>query len=197
MKIDRLLRPISFPTLLGAAVLAVACASPTTSGSPPGPSATPEAATPTPVALATESPNGAARPCTDADLTLEHGFADGAAGSRFTIMNLTVSGPEECSLPAIPTIRLVDATGEQVAIGAPAGEITTIEVQPGTVLQSTIQFNNWCEDVTAEPLTLVVIVDDLALPVSGGPFPNPGGLPPCMGAGGPLLESSPWRIPQG
>jgi hypothetical protein len=195
MKIDRLLRPISFPTLLGAAVLAVACASPTTSGSPPGPSATPEAATPTPVALATESPNGAARPCTDADLTLEHGFADGAAGSRFTITNLTVTGPEECSLPAIPTIQLVDATGEQVAIGAPAGEIATIDVQPGTVLQSTIQFNNWCEELTAEPLTLALVIEASSIAVAGGPFPDPGGLPPCNGPGGPTLTGTAWEPP--
>jgi hypothetical protein len=177
------------------ALVVAACATPTPSGSP-GPESTAPTEAPTPTSVVVESAGpGDAAACTDADLALGHGFVDGAAGSRFTIMTLTVTGSAACSLPAVPTVELVDATGAQVAIGAPAGQVATVDVQPGTALTSTIQFNNWCEELTAEPLTLALVIEASSITVAGGPFPNPGGLPPCNGPGGPTLTGTAWELP--
>jgi hypothetical protein len=194
MKIDRPSDPRSFAAAAALALLVAACATP----APPGslrPESTAPTDAPTPTPVVESAGPGDAMPCTDADLALEHGFADGAAGSRFTIMTLTVTGSAACSLEAIPTVELVDATGAQVAIGAPAGQVASVDVQPGTVLISTIQFNNWCEELTAEPLALALVIDESSITVAGGPFPNPGGLPPCNGPGGPTLMGTAWELP--
>jgi hypothetical protein len=185
-------RSLSFAAL---ALVVAACATTASSG-PPGPESTAPAEAPTPTLVVIESAGpGDATPCTGADLALEHGFADGAACSRFTIMTLSVTGSAACSLPAIPTVALVDATGAQVAIGAPAGQVASVDVRPGTALTSTIQFNNWCEELTAEPLTLALVIEAPSIAVAGGPFPDPGGLPPCNGPGGPTLTGTAWEPP--
>jgi hypothetical protein len=196
MNTDRLLRPIYHLPWFAALLIVAACTTtpPPSEAASPGTSASPSTPTPTPVIVPSDSPSGLVS-CATKDLALEHGIADAAAGSRFTILTLAVTGPEPCSLPAIPTIELIDVNGAQVILGAPAGAVGTIDLQPGALVTSTIQFNNWCVEPTAEPLSLRLELDDAFAPVAGGPFPNPGQLPPCNGPGDPLLTGSAWAPP--
>lgn len=196
MNVDRRLRPTSHLPWVAVALLVAACTTtpPPSGATSPRTSASPGAPTPTPVGVSSDSPSGLVS-CDTPDLALEHGIADGAAGSRFTTLTLSVTGPEPCSLPAIPTVELIDVNGLRVMVGAPTGAVDTIDLQPGALAASTIQFSNWCVEPTAEPLSLRLEVGDGFAPVAGGPFPNPGQLPPCNGPGGPMLTGTAWALP--
>jgi hypothetical protein len=166
-----------------------ACATPAPS---PGFTATPASTVePSP----TELGGTTAAACRESDVELVHGRVDGAAGSRFTTMTLTVTGAAACTVPLEPTIELIDATGAQLVETAPAGAVATMEMPVGTAVTSKVQLANWCDPPPAEPLTLSLVLDGVSMPVLGGPYPDPGGLPGCNGAGGPTFVATDWQLP--
>ena len=120
----------------------------------PGTTATPA---PTVRPSPTEVGSPASADCTPADIELAHGRIDGAAGSRFTTLTLTVTGPAACSLPGGPTVELVDAGGAILFTSAAAGA-SPIDLPPGATATSTIQLANWCTDPPAQPVTLTLVL---------------------------------------
>ena len=112
----------ALPAAAAIALVVAACATPAPS---PGATATPE---PSPRSTATPAPTAGPSPtdiggaataaCRESDVELAHGRVDGAAGSRFTTMMLTVTGAAACTIPVTPTIELIDAGGAQLAVTA-------------------------------------------------------------------------------
>jgi len=179
----------SLPSAIAVALIVAACATTTPS---PGTTATPaRTVRPSP----TDVGGPAAGACRESDVELAHGRVDGAAGSRFTTLTLTVTGAAACRIPAAPTIELIDASGARLVQTAPAGPVTMMEVQVGTAVTSNVQLANWCDPPPAEPLSLSLVLDGVSLPVLGGPYPDPGGLPGCNGAGGPTFAATDWQLP--
>ena len=177
------------PSAIAIALLVAACATPAPS---PGTTATPG---PTVRPSPTDVGGAAAGACRESDIELAHGRTDGAAGSRFTTMTLTVTGAAACAIPVTPTIELNDASGAQLVATAPAGAIATMEVPVGTAVTSNVQLANWCDPPPAEPLTLTLVLDGASLPVLGGPYPDLGGLPGCNGPGGLTFAATDWQLP--
>ena len=130
---------------IAVALVAAACATPA-----PSPRTT---ATPAPTVRPTPTEVGgtAAAACRESDVELIHGRVDGAAGSRFTTMTLTVTGAAACTIPVTPTIELIDAGGAQLAVTALPGPVVTMEVPVGTAVTSNVQLANWCDPPPAEP----------------------------------------------
>jgi hypothetical protein len=196
-----IMRSFVLRSLPAAAALALvaACATPaptprtTATPSPiPGTTATPA---PTVRPTPTEVNGTAAAACRQSDVELIHGRVDGAAGSRFTTMTLTATGAAACTIPVTPTIELIDAGGARLAVTAPPGPVATMEVPVGTAVTSNVQLANWCDPPPAEPVTLTLVLDGVSLAVLGGPYPDPGGLPGCNGAGGPTFAATDWQLP--
>jgi hypothetical protein len=187
-----IMRSVVRRPLLPAAAIALvvaACATPAPSR---GTTVTPA---PTVRSSPTEVGGTVAGACRQSDVEVAHGRVDGAAGSRFTTMTLTVTGAAACTIPVTPTIELIDASGAQLVETAPAGVVATMEVPAGTAVTSNVQLANWCDSPPAEPLSLGLVLDGASLPVLGGPYPDPGGLPGCNGAGGPTFAPTDWQTP--
>jgi len=189
-------------SLAAAAAVALAVAACATPAPSPGSTATPASSlittappAPTVGPSPTEVGGTAAVACRESDVELVHGRVDGAAGSRFTTMTLTVTGAAACTIPVTPAIELIDASGARLLETAPAGAVATMEVPVGTAVTSNVQLANWCDPPPAEPLSLTLVLDGVSLPVPGGPYPDPGGLPGCNGAGGPTFAATDWQLP--
>lgn len=188
MKVDPPMRFVPFAGSAAIALLLVAaCAMPA----------------PSPVATATSGPTSrpsptevggpAAGPCTVDDVELAHGPNEGAAGTRFTTMTLTVTGASGCRLWLKPLIILVDASGAELIRGVRAGEPAALEVAAGEAVSSDVRLSDWCEAPPVEPVTLLVDIDGTPIAVEGGPYPDRGTFPDCVGSGHTTFSATDWR----
>lgn len=189
--------------LLGllAAALVAACGSPPPSApaiaSPPTGLVTPAPATIPPATEVPSAPpastSAGAPPCTGADLKASHGLVEGAAGSQLTEVVLVAA--VACSVDAFPTLGLRDASGAGV-VGGVAGGAGRIDLAPNAAYASVVRIANWCAPEPAFPVTLEIRLGTEEVPVTGGSFPEEGSLPPCNGAGAPILEGGAWARTQ-
>ena len=187
------------PLVLELVVVALAACSASTAA----PTLTPTvASTPTPTAIPTESAAPAtslptatptasgAGACAATDLKASHGLVEGAAGSRLTTVVLVALN--QCTIDLYPAIGLRDAKGASL-VGSVAGGSGRIDLNPDASYESEVRFGNWCNPDPAFPLTLVVEIRGEEVTVTGSSFPDEGDMPPCNGAGGPVLEAGAWE----
>jgi hypothetical protein len=195
--IDR--RRVRVATLL-LALAVLACGQATPSATPtrgptvaPAPSTTLPAgtlpATVEPEPTVTDTGGAGTPPCLLADLKASHGLIEGAAGSRLTEVVLVAAST--CSVDAFPALRLRDSKGAGL-IGAPSAGPGAIDLVPGVAYTSDVRVANWCAPEPSFPLSLLVVLGEDELPVTGDSFPEDGDLPPCNGDGGPTLEATAW-----
>ena len=195
--------------LLAAAALAlglVACTS-TPSASPmastlatpaateaPSLAATLAPSTPAPTPPATEAPTeppGLAR-CEPIDIKASHGRVEGAAGSRFTTVELVAA--VDCSVDLYPAFALIGPHGTVLVGGAAQGP-GRIDLVAGESYESDVRLANWCGDGEPFPLNFKLHVGTETVNVTGGSFPEEGDFPPCNGdTEGPILEASAWVL---
>lgn len=172
------------------------------------PSGTPVAATPTTpslgptgavsVASPTTSPRETpiatagvgARSCELDELKASHGLVEAAGDGRVTEIVLVSAGL--CSVNLFPSLRLRDATGAEVADSPSAGP-GRIDLVADVAYRSQVRLANWCAPDAAFPLTLVLVVADGHIDVTGSSFPDDGELPPCATDGETILEASAWN----
>lgn len=145
----------------------------------------PPSAAPTPAA----TPVAGAPDCEPADLKASHGLVEGAAGSRLTTVVLTSA--INCSIDAFPAMGLRDASGASL-VGAASSGPGRLDLAAGGVYETNVRLANWCAPDPDFPLALEVVLGADELPVTGTSFPEQGDLPPCSGAGGPILEATQW-----
>jgi hypothetical protein len=195
---NRATRPgASLGALLAAALVMLAACTPSLPSARPatsGPSATgpgPSAAVETPPPTPGASPGSVAEPCDLDDLKASHGQVEGAAGSRFTTVELVAA--VGCAIDAFPAMGLRDAHGA-ILVGAAAAGPGRLDLHAGTTYESNVRLGNWCADEPAFPLDLEVRIGSGELAVTGGAFANAGDLPPCNGTGGPILEATGWVV---
>jgi hypothetical protein len=128
-------------------------------------------------------------PCALSDLKASHGFVDEDADSRLT--EVVLVSAETCSVDAFPAVGLRDASGSPL-VDSPSSGLGAIDLVPGVAYMSQVRLANWCADEPAFPLALALVMGDEELAVTGGSFPEEGGLPVCGAGADPVLEASAW-----
>jgi hypothetical protein len=97
---------------------------------------------------------------------------------------------------ALARPQLVDAGSAVLIEGEPPGASEPLVVAPGAVLTTEVQDSNYCGPDPAQPVTLAfVLPEGLGRVVAAPDTTNGlGGLPPCLGPGGPAsIEMLPWQ----
>jgi Protein of unknown function (DUF4232) len=188
------LRALLGTLLVSLAILFAACATTTTSPAPT-PSA---AATGTGVATATATATAASTaagggPCSPEDLALTGGSWGAAAGSRGAEVSVENRGSAACTLPAGPSVAILDAGGTAIVESDPPGGEPGPALEPGAVTTFTILFSNWCEEGTALPLHVVLRAGSTGIAIPGLDMAADD-VPPCNGPGQPAaLSANPWQ----
>jgi Protein of unknown function (DUF4232) len=183
-----------------AGALAVAIAAGVFSGSGPGVGATDSAS---PSAFASTSPSAAASSpaastpaagsgaCGPQDVSLVAEPWGGAAGSRGTVVTITLAaGREACMLGKGLAAEMVDASGSELVTTDTAEPGGSVSLEPGASFTIGITWSNWCGAAPAAPVTLQLKMSGwesfVAVPVpTGGADP----VPPCMGSTEPTVLS--------
>jgi hypothetical protein len=185
-----------------AGALAVAIAVGVFSGSGPGVGATDSAS---PSAAATTSPTAAASTrasgggdCGAEDVTLTAEPWGGAAGSRGTVVTVTLAGGHDaCTLGKGLAAEVVDANGSVLVTTPAADPGEPVSLEPGASFTIGITWSNWCGAAPAAPVTLQLKMSGwdsfVAVPVpTGGADP----VPPCIGSTEPTALSWSGLEPQ-
>jgi Protein of unknown function (DUF4232) len=174
--------------LISLAIIFAACA--TTTRSPaPTPSA---AATGTGVATAAATAAGGGA-CSPEDLALTGGSWGAAAGSRGAEVSVENRGSAACTLPAGPSVAILDAGGTAIVESDPPADEPGPALEPGAVTTFTILFSNWCEEATALPLHVLLRAGSTGIAIPGLDM-TADDLPPCNGPGQPAtLSANPWQ----
>jgi hypothetical protein len=180
------LRALLGTLLVSLGILVAACATTTTSPSPT-PSAAASAATTAP------STGAGGSACSPDDLALTGGTWEAAAGSRGAEVSVENRGSAPCTLPAGPSVAILDAAGTAIIESQPPADEPGPAVEPGSVTTFTILFSNWCEPGTALPLHVVLRSGAAGIPIPGLDM-TADDLPPCNGPGQPAaLSANPWQ----
>jgi len=184
------LHPLRRTFLVPLAILVVACVPTTTSPSP-----TPSVDA-TALASATASASGGGA-CSPDDLALTGGSWGAAAGSRGAEVSVENRGSAACTLPAGPSVAILDAAGTAIIESEPPADEPGPTLEPGAVTTFTILFSNWCEQGTALPLHVVRRSGSTGS-ASPGLDMTADDLPPCNGQGQPAtLSANPWQPVEG
>jgi len=193
-------RAVRGTLLVSVAIFVAACATSTTTPSP-SPSAAPSSSAPatataTAAATATATAAGGG-PCAPDDLALTGGAWGAAAGSRGAEVSVENRGSAACTLPAGPSVALLDAAGTAIIESQPSADEPGPTLEPGSVTTFTILFSNWCQEGMALPLHVVLRSGDAGIPIPGLDMAADD-LPPCNGPGQPAtLSANPWQPVEG
>ena len=132
----------------------------------------------TPSASGTTPSDGSA--CAAADLHLAAEPWGGAAGSRGTVVTVTlVGGVASCEMTDLQG-RMVDATGARLVI-SPQRFMVPAQLDMGASYTIGVAWSNWCDAAPSAPVGLQVTFDGatwLPVPAAGGADP----VPPCIGS---------------
>jgi hypothetical protein len=186
------LRALGGTLLVPLAILVAACATTTTSPSPtPSPSAS---ATAPATAQASAAGGGA---CSPEVLALTGGSWGAAAGSRGAEVSVENRGSAACTLPASPSVAILDAAGTAIIESQPRADEPGPTLEPGSITTFTILVSNWCDERTALPLRVVLRSGSAGIPIPGLDMAADD-LPPCNGPGQPpTLSANPWQPVEG
>ena len=201
-------RPSRLPRavmLAGAGVagaLAVAVAAGVFSGSGPGVGATgsasPSARATTSSSAVASTPASGGGACGQQDVTMSAEPWGGAAGSRGTVVTLSLAGGREaCMLGKGLAAEIVDADGNVLVTTAAAAPGGSVSLSPGDSFTIGITWSNWCAAVPSAPVTLSLKMSGWASFVAV-PVPTSGAdpVPPCMGSTEPTVLSWSGLEPQ-
>lgn len=154
------------------------------------------------VGTGSESPSAAASSpavaaCQPLDVALSAEPWGGAAGSRGTIVTVTLAnGRYPCALGGQAAGVISDANGAVLVSGQSAGA-AAVDLEPNTAFTLGVAWSNWCGNDPAAPVRLSLQFEGWtsAVPVTVPSGSNP--VPPCNGAGTPtsLSVTSPEPAP--
>ena len=177
--ISRLPRAALFAGVAVAGALAVALVGGIFSGSGPD------------VGSGSESPSAAASSpavgvCTPVDVTLQREPWGGAAGSRGTVVTVSLAdGRYPCALGGRVAGLISDASGAVLVSGQSAAA-AAVKLEPNQAFTVGVAWSNWCGADPASPVLALKFEGwAAAIPVNRGDAP----VPPCNGAGAPSALS--------
>lgn len=144
-----------------------------------------------PVETPTDTAVAGKPPCEPGDLKASHGLVEASGDTRLTEVVLVTAAA--CSVDAIPGVQVRDGAGNLLAQRAAAPEVAAIVLTSGVAYAAEVQITNWCIGEQTLPLTLeIMLVDEEYVVVTGSSFPDETDLPPCVGAGEPVLNATGW-----
>jgi hypothetical protein len=174
-----------------AGALAVAVAGSILSETGPGPGGT--SGSPQP------SASGAATACAPADVVFSAEPWGGAAGSRGTVVTVTLaSGREACTLSTAVVGQIADADSKALVHGESDLSGRTVALETDAAFTIGVQWSNWCGEAPAAPIQLSLSLSGWGgawAPISAktaGTDP----VPPCNGPGQPSSLSLTELQPQ-
>jgi hypothetical protein len=190
------LRALRGTLLVSLSILVAACATTTTSPSP-SPSlaatATASASASSPASATATATEAGGAACAPDDLALTGGAWGAAAGSRGAEVSVENRGSAACTLPAGPSVALLDAAGTPIIESPPPADEPGPTLEPGGVTTFAILFSNWCDQGTALPLHVVLRSGSAGIPIPGLDM-TVDDVPPCNGPGQPAsLSANPWQ----
>ena len=156
------------------------------------PSAT-TAPTVAPTASPTPSPTASPAPSNECDLQAAITAWEGAAGSRIASIQLTNAGPLACSIPALPSARLIDGTGRVLAqiVNPDTGD--TIALAAGDVARTDASVSNVCGAPPKPPVTIQLDLGSQGVVTARPLDPTDATVPPCNGPTQPSeMSIHPW-----
>jgi hypothetical protein len=184
------LRALCGALLLSLATFVAACTTTNTTTPSPTINASPM---PSPAAPSAASSAGAGGACSPGDLALTAGGWSAAAGSRGADVSVENRGAAACTLPAGPSVAIVDDGSNVLLESEPASAEPGPSIEPGGVATFTVLFSNWCEERAALPLHVLLQADGAGIDVPGLEM-SADDLPPCNGPGQPAsLSANPWE----
>jgi hypothetical protein len=128
--------------------------------------------------------------CGVGDIALAAEAWGGAAGSRGTVVTVSLTpGRYACVLPTAVHASVVDASGaELVAVRTPATG-GTVALEPGATFDVGVAWSNWCGAEPAAPMNLLVGFGSGSPRLVGEPGSIPASaVPPCNGDGPSVLS---------
>lgn len=179
-----------------AGALAVALAGSILSGPGPEPGGT--SGSPQPSASATAS--GAATACAPADVAFSAEPWGGAAGSRGTVVTVTlVPSHDACIVSTAVIGQIADADGMVLIRGESDVSGRTLALEPGSAFTIGVSWSNWCGSLPPTPVRLYLSLSGWGGASSRIDVPAGGAdsVPPCNGPGQPSSFSlTELQLPQ-
>jgi hypothetical protein len=165
----------------------------------PGPSAVavvPSAPPPTPspsVAVPTSPSPSASEVADRCTVEARITAAEGAAGSRIYSIELRNTGQVTCSIPPVPTARLVDGTGRVLAQYQSPPADATIDLPAGATATTDSSVSNVCGTPPVPPVTIQLELGDQGTVTAKPLDPTDATVPPCNGPTQPSeMSIHPW-----
>jgi hypothetical protein len=118
---------------------------------------------------------------------------EGAAGSRIATIQLTSAGPLGCSIPAVPSARLVDAIGRVLAQVVNRDTGTSIAIRTGDIVTTLASVSNVCGDPPTPPVAIELDLGGMGIVTARPSGSLDTTVPPCNGPGQPSeMEIQGW-----
>ena len=136
------------------------------------------------------SPSEAANACAISDVALSAEPWGGAAGSRGTVVTITLAaGHSSCQLAGPVTVVINDANGTPVISATSDRTGGSVLLEQGAAYTVGIAWSNWCMGPPAAPLGIALSIPGWASPssIATGGVDDP--VPPCNGPGSPSVLS--------
>lgn len=129
-------------------------------------------------------------PCGLQDVALAAEPWGGAAGSRGTVVTVSLArGRYPCALPSAVDAQVVDANGVQLITGRAPSTAGSVALEAGASYTIGVAWSNWCGEAPAVPLNLWVAFGSGPPRVVGAPGSVPASaVPPCLGDGASTLS---------
>ncbi len=152
--------------------------------------ATPATPTATPTPTPTPTPGGAIAACATGDVDATAEPWGGAAGSRGTLVTLSLAGGAmPCALDGATGARVLDRSGSLVVDGVAEPNLNPVRPILGDdaagrgAFSIGVTWSTWCDAAPAAPLTFEVSVGSATWITDQAPL-----VPPCLGDGGTSLS---------
>lgn len=179
-------RPPIAPIVVAFALVAGAC------GVQPAPTPTPSP-TPLPSPSPSASPSAADAPCGPAGVEVTGGPWSGAAGSRGSDVVVRNTSAGTCTLPAGPSVALVDQAGA-VLLSSPPHAGLGPQLAPGASSTFSLVLGNWCNQNASLPLHFSLALAGGSVDVDQLSVATVDDLPPCNGPEQPAtLTTTAWH----
>jgi hypothetical protein len=151
------------------------------------------APTPTISASPTPQPTPSPAPSDECDLQAAITAWEGAAGSRIATIELMNAGPLGCSIPALPSARLIDGGGRVLAQILNPDSGSTIELATGATVTTLASVANVCGQPPTPPVTIQLDLGRKGVVTARPLSPTDATVPPCNGPSQPSeMSIHPW-----
>jgi hypothetical protein len=118
---------------------------------------------------------------------------EGAAGSRIATIQLMNAGPLACSIPALSSARLIDASGRVLAQVVNPDNGDRIELAVGDIASTASSVSNVCGEPPKAPITIQLDLGPKGVVTARPLSPTDATVPPCNGPTQPSdMSIHPW-----